>query len=126
MEIIQTLVASGVAVAFLKIVEKVIEWRLARKAAREDREAGDEQTADQRRDDKIKAIGEQLEALAAGHKVSMRDRITYLGRRYIKDGSVAFDDRDTLIEMHEAYHALGGNGHMDAIMAEVMKLQLKK
>ena len=42
------------------------------------------------------------------------------------EGAVDYDDRRLLHKMHHNYHTeLGGNGDLDAIMAEVDKLPLK-
>ena len=55
------------------------------------------------------------------------DRIRHLGQKYIADGSVDFDDRRILNQMHKSYHdGLGGNGDLDNIMGEVNKLPLRK
>lgn len=64
----------------------------------------------------------KLEALVNAQKVVMVDRVRYLGSRYIKQKSVALEDKETLIEMYNAYKSLGGNGHLETVMQEVEKL----
>ena len=60
------------------------------------------------------------------HFHRQKDRIKYLGRRFIRDGKIDFDDRQDLIDMHGVYHnALGGNGNLDKLMEEVMELPVK-
>lgn len=71
------------------------------------------------RDDKSDAIVEAL-------KVLMVDRVRHLGQAYIAAGSVSLSDKEALEEMHRAYKALGGNGHLNTIMAEVDDLPLRK
>lgn len=71
------------------------------------------------RDDKSDAIVEAL-------KVLMVDRVRHLGQAYISAGSVSLSDKEALEEMHRAYKALGGNGHLNTIMAEVDDLPLRK
>ena len=71
------------------------------------------------RDDKSDAIVEAL-------KVLMVDRVRHLGQAYIAAGSVSLPDKEALEEMHRAYKALGGNGHLNTIMAEVDDLPLRK
>lgn len=71
------------------------------------------------RDDKSDAIVEAL-------KVLMVDRVRHLGQAYIAAGSVSLADKEALEEMHRAYKALGGNGHLNTIMAEVADLPLRK
>ena len=65
-------------------------------------------------------------ALKDGLKWVLYDRIRFLGQRYICNGTVDFDDRRILNEMHKCYHeGLGGNGDLDNLMSEVNKLPLK-
>lgn len=126
MEIAAIILASGTTVALIKVVEQVILWVLNRRAAREDRSAGKKADLDGRRDREIKDIQQMMGILIESQKVNSRDRIAYLGRGYIRAGEVTFDDRDNLVDMHRLYHELGGNGHLDTIMAEVLKLPLKQ
>lgn len=66
------------------------------------------------------------EALKAGLKWVLYDRIRFLGQHYIGAGNVDFDDRRILNEMHKSYHdGLGGNGDLDVLMHEVNALPLK-
>lgn len=71
------------------------------------------------KDDKSDAIVEAL-------KVLMVDRVRHLGQAYIAAGSISLSDKEALGEMHRAYKALGGNGHLNTIMAEVEDLPLRK
>lgn len=68
---------------------------------------------------------DKQDALVAGLKVLTVDRVRYLGRCYILDGKISLEDRENLEEMYTAYKSLGGNGHLETIMAEVRKLPLK-
>ena len=71
------------------------------------------------RDDKSDAIVEAL-------KVLMVDRVRHLGQAYIAAGSVSLSDKEALEEMHRAYKALGGNGHLNTVMEEVDELPIRK
>ena len=66
----------------------------------------------------------RIEALVDAQKVLMIDRVKHLGKSYIEAGEISFDDKDNVLEMHKAYKALGGNGHLDTIMHEVEKLKV--
>lgn len=66
------------------------------------------------------------QALKDGLKWVLYDRIRHLGQKYISNGSVDFDDRRILNEMHKSYHdGLGGNGDLDNLMGEVNRLPLE-
>ncbi|MBR2226751.1 MAG: hypothetical protein IJ893_02660 [Bacteroidales bacterium] len=79
-----------------------------------------------RKFDKDDGKDKDIEALKAGLKWVLYDRIRYLGQKYINDGLVDFDDRRILNEMHKSYHdGLGGNGDLDNLMQQVNALPLK-
>jgi len=71
------------------------------------------------KDDKSDA---RIDALVNAQKVMMIDRVKWLGNQYIKEHSITLSDKDTLVDMYQAYKALGGNGHLDVIMREVDRL----
>ena len=69
----------------------------------------------------------RMNALQEGLKWVIYDRIRYLGRTYVNNKCIDFDDRRILNEMHKCYHnGLGGNGDLDHLMQEVNSLPLKK
>ncbi len=79
-----------------------------------------------RKYDKADGKDKDIDALKTGLKWVIYDRIRYLGQTYITHGSIDFDDRRILNEMHKCYHdGLGGNGDLDNLMHEVNKLPLK-
>ena len=79
-----------------------------------------------RKYDKADGKDKDIEALKAGQKWLLYDRIRFLGMKYISEGAVDFDDRRILNEMHKSYHdGLGGNGDLDVLMHEVNALPLK-
>ena len=67
---------------------------------------------------------EKQDAIVNGLKVLTVDRVRYLARCYIRDGDITLEDKETLQDMHRAYKALGGNGHLDTAMAAVEKLPI--
>lgn len=75
---------------------------------------------------RILDIERKIDALVKAQKVMSIDRIRYLGLCYIGSGGVTLEEKETLHEMHDAYEALGGNGHLDTVMDEVDKLQIVK
>lgn len=79
-----------------------------------------------RKYDKADGKDKDIDALKAGLKWVLYDRIRFLGQHYISAGQVDFDDRRILNEMHKSYHdGLGGNGDLDVLMREVNALPLK-
>ena len=116
----------------LEILRERLRFKDERKAVKEDR-------IEQKKDE-IATLSKQVEELSLkesetakmlntlreAQKCILLDRVIYLGQNYIKAGSIDFDDRRRLREMHKAYHTgLGGNGDADAIMKAVDALPLK-
>lgn len=67
---------------------------------------------------------DKLDAVVEGLKVLTVDRVRYLGRCYMIDREIDLEDKENLEAMYRAYKALGGNGHLETIMAEVRRLQV--
>lgn len=76
----------------------------------------------QRRWKKKDASADQLTALVNAQKVIMIDWVRWLGRRYIEDRHISLEDKENLMDMHKAYKALGGNGHLQTVIDEVNRL----
>ena len=79
----------------------------------------------QRKWQKEDRSADKMDAQTEALKVIMRDRVNYLGKTYVKRGYISLDEKDTLKEMFKAYKGLGGNGHLDTIMDEVEKLEVR-
>ena len=129
-DFLMCLLSGGVVVALIKSVEGIITWTLNRKAAKEDkaeeRQEKDKMQAISEIETRLKNIERQNKAQSEALKLIMYDKIRYLGRAYIDDEEVDFDDRRILNAMHESYHTgLGGNGDLDLLMQEVRNLPLK-
>lgn len=67
---------------------------------------------------------DKQDAIVAAIKVLTLDRVKYLAKCHIRDGYIDLGDKETLQDMHRAYKALGGNGHLDTAMAAVEKLPI--
>lgn len=70
------------------------------------------------------AKDDRVDALVAAQKVIMIDRVRYICKQHIAQGEICLEDKETIKEMFDAYKALGGNGHLNTIMAEVDKLKV--
>ena len=105
MEIVVGILGAGIGAGIMSIVQAALQ----RKWRKEDAEKIDPTL---------------IKALVAAQKVSMIDRIRYLGGKYIQTGEISLEEKETIHEMHQAYRALGGNGHLDTVMEEVDKLQV--
>ena len=69
---------------------------------------------------------DKLTALVAAQKVIMIDRVRHLGQCYINKGCISLLDKENLLEMHKAYKALGGNGHLDTVISEIDELPIDR
>ena len=113
-EILLVLLSGGTG-AVVAVVGDIIINRLNRR----DKKADQAQATDD-------ALHKKVDAIATGVMYLELDKIKSLGMHYIAEREIDYDDRRLLHKMHDNYHnALGGNGDLDAIMAEVDKLPLK-
>ena len=69
---------------------------------------------------------DRQDAIVDGLKVLTVDRVRYLGRGYINAHAISLEDKENLQDMYRAYKALGGNGHLETVMAEVERLPVRE
>lgn len=136
-DIIPLLLTSGVAVAIVtavgKLIDEALKWRRERKAKAEDKAEEKEEAKDDTAK-RLEAIEKQLssmsttiESLRISEKAVLSDRIKHLGTRYLEEGEIDFDDRRNLHDLHNAYHNhCGGNGDYDILMEAIDELPLKR
>lgn len=100
------------------------QWRLNRKAQKEDKAAEREVVSCAARGREIKQLQDTVNALIVADRTILYDRIKHLAKSYIKRGYITVEEYEDLKRMHKVYHdELGGNGFLDAIMEEVDKLE---
>ena len=102
MEILTALLGAGVGAGLMAIIKDYLNHKWAKK----DKE-------DTRND-----------ALVRAQKITIIDRVMWLGKHYISQDGITLSDKDNLVEMYEAYKDLGGNGHLDTVMNEIKKLKV--
>jgi len=121
-----------VLVALIALVGNIVLWVLNWRSKKSDKvEELTEQVSTlagevKKLTDKVSDLSGLSETYADGLRVSLHDRLRYLGQLHIRAREIDLDDRANLIQMHDAYHALGGNGNLDALMHQIEKLPLKR
>jgi hypothetical protein len=74
----------------------------------------------------IRDITESLIDVKDGQKVILYDRILYISRKFILEGSISYEDKTNLNKMYSVYHnQLGGNGDLDTVIRDINKLPTK-
>lgn len=114
-------ILGGVGTALVGGVFTLLQYRLNRKAAREDRavELGAEESRELKR---------LVRVLVEADRTILYDRIKHLGKSYLARGYVTVEELEDLDLMHEVYHnkeKLGGNGFLDALMTKVHTLNVR-
>ena len=121
MDWLPVILGGGMGTALVGGFFTLLQWRLNRKAAREDRaaELGAEEIKDLRR---------LVTVLIEADRTILYDRIKHLGKAYIARGYITVEELEDLDLMHEVYHnkeKLGGNGFLDALMKTVHALEIR-
>ena len=102
MEFVIGILGAGIGSGIMAIVQAALQ----RKWAKQDRK------------------DERLDGIVTALKLMMLDRVKELGNQFIHAREITLSDKDTLVDMHKAYKALGGNGHLDVIMREIDRLEV--
>ena len=124
MEVLLELLKSAFGAGIVAGLFGLWQWRLIRKAQKEDKAAEKEVVSCAARGREIKQLQDTVNALIVADRTILYDRIKHLAKSYIKRGYITVEEYEDLKRMHKVYHdELGGNGFLDAIMEEVDKLE---
>lgn len=110
-DLLPLLFSSGVIVALIEFIKFVFGKIFDRVAKKKDK-----------KDEKSDEVDETLATLKEALKQTIKSNIRQLCRKYIEDGAIDYDERSDLLDLHDIYHKLGGNGHLDADMKTVNNL----
>ena len=124
MEFLKTFLGGAGGAAIVAGLFALIQWRLNRKAHKEDK-AAERQVADcAARGRELEEQRRMLDALLTADRVILYDRIKHLAKTYIKRTWISVEEYEDLKRMHSVYHTeLKGNGFLDDIMEEVNQLE---
>lgn len=124
MEVLLELLKSAFGAGIVAGLFGLWQWRLNRKAQKEDKAAEKEVVSCAARGREIKQLQDTVNALIVADRMILYDRIKHLAKSYIKRGHITVEEYEDLKRMHEVYHDnLNGNGFLDAVMDEVRKLE---
>lgn len=100
------------------------QWRLNRKAQKEDKAADINSASCAKRGEEISKLRDMVNALMVADRTILYDRIKHLAKSYIKRNWISVEEYEDLKRMHQVYHDdLQGNGFLDGIMSDVNKLE---
>lgn len=118
MELIKTFLGGAGGAAIVAGLFALIQWRLNRKAQKEDKAADRKQAETEG----MKEILQKMDVLFLADRTILFDRIKHLGKSYISRGYITVEELEDLKLMHQVYHdpdKLNGNGFLDALMDTV-------
>ena len=126
MEILLELLKSTFGAGIVAGLFGIWQWRLNRKAQKEDKAADLATTSCAARGKEIKQLQDTVNSLIVADRTILYDRIKHLAKSYIKRGWITVEEYEDLKRMHAVYHDdLEGNGFLDSIMEEVSKLEIR-
>lgn len=124
MGFIMELLKSTFGAALLAGFFGIWQWRLNRKAHKEDKAAEDKTVNCAARGAEIKQLQATVNSLVVANRTILYDRIKYLAKTYIKRGYITVEEYEDLKRMHRVYHDdMHGNGFLDGIMHEIEELE---
>ena len=122
MELMLSIIGGSCGAALVAGVFGLLQWRLTRKAQKEDRSL-DKQIADcDARGDQIQKLEKMIDVLILADRTILYDRIKHLGKSYIARGWITVEELEDLKRMHQVYHdedKLNGNGFLDTLMKTI-------
>lgn len=125
MEFLKTFLGGAGGAALVAGLFALIQWRLNRKAQKEDKAADRKYAQCTARGEDLKELKRMVEVLFVADRTILYDRIKHLGKSYIARGYVTVEELEDLTHMHSVYHdkdKLSGNGFLDELMTAVNRL----
>ena len=122
MEVILSIIGGSCGAAIVAGIFSLIQWKLNRKAKKEDTAAEKGVAACSARGEEIKELSRMVGVLCVADRTILYDRIKHLGKSYIARGWVTVEELEDLNMMHTVYHdkdKLNGNGFLDNLMHTV-------
>lgn len=121
MQWLLAILGGGVGTALVGGLFTLLQWKLNRTAAREDRAAELECR-------EVQELKRLVGVLVEADRTILYDRIKHLGKSYIARGYITVEELEDIDLMHSVYHdknKLGGNGFLDALMHTVHGLEVR-
>lgn len=122
MEFLKTFLGGAGGAAIVAGLFALIQWRLNRKAQKEDKAAERQESASDQKTDDLKELNRKIDVLFLADRTLLYDRIKHLAKSYIDQGYVTVEELEDLNRMHQVYHdpdKLDGNGFLKELMNTV-------
>ena len=119
MEVILAIIGGGAGAALVAGVFSLVQWKLNRKAQKEDRSADQRQADCAARGKEIEELRRLVGVLCLADRTLLYDRIKHLAKAHIAKGYITVEELEDLKMMHQVYHdkdKLDGNGFLDELM----------
>lgn len=128
MQLLLAILGGSCGSALVAGIFGLIQWRLNRKAQKEDQASARKVADSKSRDEELEEIKKKMDVLVIADRTLLYDRIKHLGKSYIERGYVTMEELEDLNLMHSVYHdkdKLNGNGFLDGVMKTVRALPLR-
>ena len=122
MEFLKTFLGGAGGAAIVAGLFALAQWRLNRKAQKDDKAAAKQESDSAKQAEQMKEINRKLDVLFLADRTLLYDRIKYLAKSYISRGCVTIEELEDLNRMHAVYHdsdKLDGNGFLKELMNTV-------
>lgn len=122
MEFLKTFLGGAGGAAIVAGLFALAQWRLNRKAQKDDKAAAKHEYDAAKQAEQMKEINRKLDVLFLADRTLLYDRIKYLAKSYIARSWVTIEELEDLNRMHAVYHdsdKLDGNGFLKELMSTV-------
>lgn len=128
MDTLFAILGGGAGSALVGGIFMLIQWKLNRKAAQEDRAEAVNTASCAARGQEIRDLKRLVGVLVEADRTILYDRIKHLGKSHIARGYITVEELEDIDLMHKVYHdkdKLGGNGFLDNLMKTVHALDVR-
>ena len=115
--IINVVLAGGVGAAVVKLFESVLLEHIQHKSK-------NHEACMARLEAEMQKVQTILETHTEAERAILHDRLKYLGKRYIRQGCIDYDDYADYTHMFSAYSSLGEPNGIHHLMNAIKKLEI--
>lgn len=123
-EILIGVLSGGAAAALIKLLDNVIVKLMDRKGVSKTARLEDIKKSVDSATSSIEKVADEQKHIGNGVRILMSERLNSMFLDVLNKNEITLSERKEMLNMHDIYHSLGGNGDYDELLKRIMALNI--
>lgn len=123
-EILIGVLSGGAAAALIKLMDNVIVKLMDRKGVSKTARLEDIKKSVDSATSSIEKVADEQKHIGNGVRILMSERLNSMFLDVLNKNEITLSERKEMLNMHDIYHSLGGNGDYDELLKRIMALNI--